>query len=71
MYTASTQRSASSIRLRSSCVLIGQGYSNREIAAQLVVTLNTVKKHTSNIYGKLEVKSRTQAIARAQELGLL
>jgi LuxR family maltose regulon positive regulatory protein len=36
-----------------------------------VVTLNTVKKHTSNIYGKLGVSSRTQAIARARELNLL
>jgi LuxR family maltose regulon positive regulatory protein len=50
--------------------LICAGYSNREIAEQLSVTLNTVKKHTSHIYGKLDVKSRTQAIARAQEIGL-
>ena len=51
--------------------LICQGYSNPQIASQLVVTLNTVKKHTSNIYGKLGVRSRTQAIARAHELNLL
>jgi LuxR family maltose regulon positive regulatory protein len=51
--------------------LICAGYSNREIAERLSVTLNTVKKHTSHIYGKLDVKSRTQAIARAQEIGLL
>jgi len=51
--------------------LIGQGYSNPEIASKLVVTINTVKKHTSNIYGKLGVRSRTQAIARAHELNLL
>ena len=51
--------------------LISKGYSNPEIASQLVVSLNTVKKHTSNIYGKLGVRSRTQAIARAQELNLL
>jgi LuxR family maltose regulon positive regulatory protein len=51
--------------------LISAGHSNQEIAARLVVTLNTVKKHTSNIYGKLEVNSRTQAIARARELGLI
>jgi LuxR family maltose regulon positive regulatory protein len=37
----------------------------------MVVSLNTVKKHTSNLYGKLNVTSRTQAIARARELGLL
>jgi LuxR family maltose regulon positive regulatory protein len=51
--------------------LVAGGYSNREIAQALVITLNSVKKHTSNIYGKLGVHSRTQAVARAQELGLL
>ena len=51
--------------------LIGKGYSNPEIASELVVTINTIKKHTSNIYGKLGVRSRTQAIARAHELDLL
>lgn len=51
--------------------LICRGYSNPEIASELVVTINTVKKHTSHIYGKLGVRSRTQAIARAQELNLL
>ena len=51
--------------------LISKGYSNPEIASELVVTLNTIKKHTSNIYTKLGVRSRTQAIARAQELNLL
>jgi LuxR family maltose regulon positive regulatory protein len=50
--------------------LICKGYSNHEIANELVVTINTVKKHTSNIYGKLGVRGRTQAIARAHELGL-
>jgi LuxR family maltose regulon positive regulatory protein len=51
--------------------LIYKGYSNPEIASELVVTINTIKKHTSNIYGKLGVRSRTQAIARARELSLL
>ena len=51
--------------------LIGAGYANQEIAEQLVVTLHTVKKHSSNIYGKLGVSSRTQAVARARELHLL
>ena len=51
--------------------LICKGYSNPEIASELVVTINTIKKHTSNIYGKLGVRSRTQAIARAHELGLV
>jgi len=51
--------------------LISKGYSNPEIASELVVTLNTIKKHTSNIYSKLGVRSRTQAIARAQQMNLL
>jgi LuxR family maltose regulon positive regulatory protein len=51
--------------------LLGEGCSNREIAEALVITLNGVKKHTSNIYGKLGVHSRTQAVVRAQELGFL
>jgi LuxR family maltose regulon positive regulatory protein len=51
--------------------LIGAGYSNQQIADELVLALNTVKRHTSNIYGKLGVRSRAQAILRAQELGLL
>jgi LuxR family maltose regulon positive regulatory protein len=51
--------------------LLGKGYSNQQIAEALVVTLNTVKKHTTNVYGKLGVHSRTQAVVRAQELGLL
>lgn len=51
--------------------LIYRGYSNPEIAEELTVSLNTVKKHTSNIYSKLDVTSRTQAIARARELNLV
>jgi LuxR family maltose regulon positive regulatory protein len=51
--------------------LISQGLSNKDIAEKLVIALNTVKRHTSSIYGKLDVKSRTQAVARARELGLL
>jgi LuxR family maltose regulon positive regulatory protein len=51
--------------------LIAAGLSNDDIAAELVVAKGTVKKHLDNIYGKLEVNSRTQALARAQELALL
>jgi LuxR family maltose regulon positive regulatory protein len=51
--------------------LIADGLTNREIAARLFLSLNTVKAHTRNIYGKLDVHSRTRAIARSQELGLL
>jgi LuxR family maltose regulon positive regulatory protein len=51
--------------------LIGEGCSNQEIADRLVITLHTVKKHSSNIFTKLGVTSRTQAVARARQLGLL
>lgn len=51
--------------------LIGEGYSNQEIADRLVITLHTVKKHSSNIFAKLGVTSRTQAVARARQLQLL
>jgi len=51
--------------------LIAGGLSNREVAAKLVLTEGTVKWHLSNIYGKLGVSSRTQAVARARELQLL
>ena len=51
--------------------LIAEGLSNREIAGRLLISLSTVKGHTANIYGKLGVHSRTQAAARARNLGLL
>ncbi|MBN1875519.1 MAG: hypothetical protein JXA33_14920, partial [Anaerolineae bacterium] len=51
--------------------LINDGLSNQQIAGRLFIALNTVKRHTSSIYSKLDVESRTQAIARARELGLL
>ena len=51
--------------------LIAAGDSNQTIAEKLVITVSTVKKHTGNIFGKLNVSSRTQAIVRARKLGLL
>ena len=51
--------------------LIAAGLSNREIAAQLVLALSTVKSYVNTIYGKLQVASRTQAVARARALHLL
>lgn len=51
--------------------LIVEGATNKEIAHELVLTVNTVKRHISNIFGKLHVSNRAQAIARARELNLL
>ncbi len=51
--------------------MIAGGLTNREIAEQLVISSETVKKHTGTIYSKLGVSSRTQAAARARELHLL
>ena len=50
--------------------LIDEGLSNRDIAQRLVVTLETVKWYNKQIYGKLGVHTRTQAVARAREVGL-
>ena len=51
--------------------LIAQGLSNREIGERLFLALDTVKGHNRRIFDKLQVQSRTEAIARARELGLL
>ena len=51
--------------------LIVAGLSNRQIAQDLVISLGTAKTHIHNIYGKLEVSNRAQAIARAQEFELV
>jgi LuxR family maltose regulon positive regulatory protein len=51
--------------------LIALGRTNREIAQQLIVSPGTVKAHTSSIYRKLDVANRTEAVARARQLGIL
>ena len=51
--------------------LVAAGLSNQEIAARLVITTATVKKHLEHIYGKLDAHSRTQALAQASVLKLL
>src|SRR6266540_3241044 len=51
--------------------LITQGLSNHEIGERLVLALDTVKGHNRKIFGKLQVQRRTEAVARARELGLV
>ncbi len=51
--------------------LVAEGLSNQEIADRLVISLGTVKTHVHNILGKLDVRGRTQAAARARELDLI
>jgi two-component system, NarL family, response regulator LiaR len=51
--------------------LMAQGLSNQEIADRLFVSLNTIKTHTSNVFIKLDVKRRTQAIEKAKSLNLI
>lgn len=51
--------------------LLAAGRSNKEIASRLEVSPNTVKTHVAKLFGKLEVKRRTEAILRARELGMI
>ena len=51
--------------------MVADGLSNREISERLFLALDTIKGHNRRIYGKLGVKRRTEAVARARELGLL
>lgn len=50
---------------------IARGLTNKEIGEQLFVSENTVKKHINNIYFKLDVNRRTQAVAKAKELKII
>lgn len=65
------RRPALSDRERDVLELVAQGHSNREIAKALFLSEATVKTHLVHCYGKLGVESRTAAVARARELGLL
>jgi DNA-binding CsgD family transcriptional regulator len=51
--------------------LMAQGHSNEEIAAKLFVSLSTVKTHNQNLFVKLDVKRRTQAVEKAKRLNLI
>ena len=51
--------------------LIADGLTNQQIAGRLIVSLNTIKTHTKNLFLKLEVERRTQAIEKAKRLSLI
>lgn len=51
--------------------LLAKGLRNEDIAKQLFVSLSTIKTHNQNIYSKLEVKSRTQAIEKGKRLQII
>jgi DNA-binding NarL/FixJ family response regulator len=51
--------------------LIEQGFSNREIAGKLYLSISSVKTYTTRLFGKLEVQRRTQAVQKARQLGIL
>ena len=51
--------------------LLAQGHSNQEIAAKLFVSLSTVKTHNQNLFEKLDVKRRIQAVEKAKSLNLI
>jgi LuxR family maltose regulon positive regulatory protein len=51
--------------------LVAEGLTNREVAQRLFLSVSTVKVHTYNIYSKLDVHNRTQAVAKARVLGIL
>ena len=64
---------AASVTVREQEVLrlVSEGFSNREIALKLCISPGTVKTHLANIYGKLDVVNRVQAVAEAQLLKLI
>jgi DNA-binding NarL/FixJ family response regulator len=59
-----------SAREREVLALMAGGATNREIADRLYLSPHTVKDHTSSLYRKLEVRNRTEAVQRAERLGL-
>jgi DNA-binding NarL/FixJ family response regulator len=58
-------------RQREILALLGQGYSNNEIAEKLGVSVGTIKSHIHHIFDKLSAESRTKAVVKAQQLGLI
>ena len=70
-FTPPPSEEALSEREREVLRLIAEGLSNQQLAARLYLSPHTIKVHTRNIYGKLGVTSRTQAVAKARALGIL
>ncbi|MBX2915903.1 MAG: DNA-binding response regulator [Cyclobacteriaceae bacterium] len=68
---AELQRLGISKREHEVLELMAQGLTNQQIADKLFVSLNTIKTHTSNLFLKLEVSRRTQAVQRGKELRLI
>jgi len=66
-----TQNGTLSIRELDTLKLMAEHYKNREIAAELFISLNTVKTHVRNILLKLDVESRIQAIEKAKKIGII
>jgi NarL family two-component system response regulator LiaR len=60
-----------SARETQALLLIAQGKSNQEIAEELVLAVNTVKRHAYNICAKLDLKKCTQAVSKARPLGVI
>jgi ATP/maltotriose-dependent transcriptional regulator MalT len=58
-------------REREVLLLIAEGRTNQAIANELFLSIGSVKTHSSHVYGKLGVRGRTEAIARARSLGML
>lgn len=52
-------------------LLLAKGYSNEEIATELLITVGTVKTHVNSLFGKLDVNNRTKVVAKAMELDLV
>jgi DNA-binding NarL/FixJ family response regulator len=71
-YRSTKAARSDSSQWRSNCpVLLAAGRSNQDIARELVVALDTVKKHVSHILGKLGGSNRTEAVTRARQLDLI
>lgn len=56
---------------RNILILIETGITNKEIATKLGISITTVRTHINNLYSKLQVDDRLQAVARAKKLGIL